>query len=63
MENREKLEIPVLEFTKVTLLEGEGASSNCDMKRGTDSNGGETWTQGCKEGIDPWVWLSNKNKD
>ena len=55
MENREKLEIPVLEFTKVTLLEGEGASSNCDMKRGTDSNGGETWTQGCKEGIDPWV--------
>ena len=51
MENREKLEIPVLEFTKVTLLEGEGASSNCEYKEVVNPNGGTVWTQGCKEGV------------
>ena len=61
MENREKLEIPVLEFTKVTLLEGEGASSNCEYKEVVNPNGGTVWTQGCKEGVGcGWVWLSNK---
>ena len=53
MENREKLEIPTIEFTPVTLLNGQGASGNCDWKEEVDPNnpGGTIWTQGCKEGV------------
>ena len=58
MENREKLEIPTIEFTPVTLLDGQGASGDCEMKEVNDPNnpGGKIWTQGCKEGVGcEWV--------
>ena len=46
MENREKLENPIIEFTKVTLLD---TSSSCDAPEYTDQDGhhaglDEMWT-------------------
>lgn len=47
MEDREKLEIPTIEFTKVTLL--TGSSSTCDCTNYECEGGFQGKILGCKE--------------
>ena len=58
MENREKLEIPTIVFTEVTLL-NTGASSTCTDPTALIDSGKDT----CQEDFHIWNWLNFGNEN